>query len=31
MVDGIALHADALMGDDVRLMIEVLDRLCPRR
>jgi glycerophosphoryl diester phosphodiesterase len=31
MVDSIALHADALMGDDVRLMIEVLDRLCPRR
>jgi hypothetical protein len=28
MVDSIALHADALMGDDVRLMIEVIERLC---
>ena len=30
MVDSIALGADALMGDDVRLMIQVLDRLRPR-
>jgi len=29
MVDGINLHADALMSDDVRLMMEVIDRLCP--
>jgi glycerophosphoryl diester phosphodiesterase len=31
MVDGINLHADALMGDDMRLMIEVIDRFFPRK
>jgi glycerophosphoryl diester phosphodiesterase len=30
MLDSIALGADALMGDDMRLMIQVLDRLRPR-
>jgi glycerophosphoryl diester phosphodiesterase len=31
MVESIALKADALMGDDVRLMIELLDKHCPRK
>jgi glycerophosphoryl diester phosphodiesterase len=30
LVRSIEVGADALMGDDIRLMIEVLDRLCPR-
>lgn len=31
MVTSIELGADALMGDDVRLMIQVLDRMRPRK
>lgn len=31
LVDSIALGADALMGDDVRTMLAVLDRLRPRQ